>query len=165
MTEQQTVSEARDSRIREAVQFVDDEFQRIQKELKARRKSVEREFASKRKDIEKRTRKELKRIETEIKKSPIVKRADEVRKDVGKQVETRFDAMLSMMQLATKSDVKRLNKKLNKLNRRLKTIEDSQLLAKSDERRTHEKLTALTQRVKLIEETRKTNGGSASASI
>ncbi len=92
MAEHETLSEARESRINEAVQFFDDEFQRVQKELSTRRKSLEKEFASKRKTVEKRTRKELKRIQSELKKNPIVKRADAVRKDVTKQVETRVDA-------------------------------------------------------------------------
>ena len=125
MTEPETLSEARESRINEAVQFFDDEFQRIQKELSARRKSLEKEFASKRKTVEKRTRKELKRIQSELKKNPIVKRADAVRKDVTKQVETRVDSLLGLMQVASRSDVQRINKKLTTLTRRLKAIEDS----------------------------------------
>ncbi len=125
MAEHETLSEARESRINEAVQFFDDEFQRVQKELSARRKSFEKEFATKRKTVEKRTRKELKRIQLELKKNPIVKRADAVRKDVTKQVETRVDALLGLMQVASKSDVQRINKKLTTLNRRLKAIEDS----------------------------------------
>jgi hypothetical protein len=124
MAEHETLSEARESRINEAVQFFDDEFQRVQKELGARRKSIEKEFASKRKTVEKRTRKELKRIQLELKKNPIVKRADTVRKDVTKQVETRVDSLLGLMQVASKSDVQRINKKLTTLNRRLKAIED-----------------------------------------
>jgi hypothetical protein len=125
MTEPETLSEARESRINEAVQFIDDEFQRVQKELSARRKSLEKEFASKRQTVEKRTRKELKRIQSELKKNPIVKRADAVRKDVTKQVETRVDSLLGLMQVASRSDVQRINKKLTTLTRRLKAIEDS----------------------------------------
>jgi len=125
MEEHETLSEATESRINEAVQFVDDEFQRIQKELSTRRKSLEKEFASKRKTVEKRTRKELKRIQTELKKNPIVKRADAVRKDVTKQVETRVDSLLGMMQVASRSDVQRINRKLTTLNKRLKAIEES----------------------------------------
>ena len=125
MTEHETLSEARESRINEAVQFFDDEFQRVQKELGARRKSLEKEFASKRKTVQKRTRKELKRIQSELKKNPIVKRADAVRKDVTKQVETRVDALLERMPIASRSDVQRINKKLTTLSRRLKAIEDS----------------------------------------
>ena len=125
MEERETLSEATESRINEAVQFVDDEFQRVQKELSARRKSLEKEFASKRKTVEKRTRKELKRIQTELKKNPIVKRADAVRKDVTKQVETRVDSLLGMMQVASRSDVQRINRKLTTLNKRLKAIEES----------------------------------------
>ena len=124
MAEHETVSEARESRINEAVQFFDDEFQRVQKELSARRKSLERDFAAKRKTVEKRTRKELKRIQSELKKNPIVKRADAARKDVTKRVETRVDALLGLMQVASRSDVQRINKKLTTLNRRLKAIED-----------------------------------------
>jgi hypothetical protein len=125
MEEHETLSEATESRINEAVQFVDDEFQRVQKELSARRKSLEKEFASKRKTVEKRTRKELKRIQTELKKNPIVKRADAVRKDVTKQVETRVDSLLGLMQVASRSDVQRINRKLTTLNKRLKAIEES----------------------------------------
>ena len=125
MAEHGTRNEARESRINEAVQFVDDEFQRVQKELNTRRKSLEQEFATRRKTVEKRTRKELKRIQSELKKNPIVKRADSVRKDVSKQVETRVDAVLRLMQVASRSDVQRINKKLTTLNRRLKAIEDS----------------------------------------
>ena len=125
MEEHETLSEATESRINEAVQFVDDEFQRVQKELSARRKSLEKEFASKRKTVEKRTRKELKRIQTELKKNPIVKRADAVRKDVTKQVETRVDSLLGLMQVASRSDVQRINKKRTTLNKRLKAIEES----------------------------------------
>jgi hypothetical protein len=125
MAEHETPSEARQSRIDEAVQFFDDEFQRVQKELSARRKSLGKEFATKRKSVEKRTRKELKRIQSELKKSPIVKRADSVRKDVTKRVEARMDALLGLLQVASKSDVQQINKKLTTLNRRLKAIEGS----------------------------------------
>jgi len=163
MAEHQTVSKARESRINEAVQFVDDEFQRVQKELSARRKSLEKEFTTKRKTVEKRTRKELKRIQSELKKNPIVKRADAVRKDVGKQVETRVDHLLELMQLASRSDVQRLNKKISALNRRLKAVEDGQLILKSDAQRVDEKLTAMNRRMKAVEDGHKTNGSSASS--
>ena len=124
MAEHETLSEARESRIDEAVQFFDDEFQRVQKELSARRKSLEKEFATRRKTVESRTRKELKRIQSDLKKNPIVKRANAVRKDVTKQVETRVDSLLGLMQVASRSDLRRIDKKLTTLNRRLKTIED-----------------------------------------
>ena len=120
----ESLDEARESRIDEAVQFFDDEFQRVQKELSTRRKSLEKEFATRRKTVESRTRKELKRIQSELKKNPIVKRANAVRKDVTKQVETRVDSLLGLMQVASRSDLRRIDKKLTKLNRRLKTIED-----------------------------------------
>jgi len=125
MADHETLSEARESRINEAVQFFDDEWQRVQKQLSARRKSLEKEIASRRKTVEKRTRKEWRRIQSELKKSPIYKKADAARKDVAKQVETRVDSLLGLMQVASRSDVERINKKLTTLNRRLKAIEES----------------------------------------
>jgi hypothetical protein len=124
MSDHQSHGAARESRIQEAVQFFDDEFQRVQKELGARRKALEKELSFRRKSVEKRTRKELKRIQSELRKSPIVKRADAVRKDVTRQVETRVDALLARLQIASRSDLEQLNRKLTTLNRRLKAIED-----------------------------------------
>ena len=125
MAERETPIQAGESRLNNAVQFFDDEFQRVQNELRARRKSLEKEFANKRKTVEKRTRKELKRIQSEFKKSPLVQRADSVRKGVTRKVETRVDSLLEMIQVASKSDVQRINKKLTTLERRLKAIENS----------------------------------------
>jgi hypothetical protein len=161
MAERETLSEATESRINEAVQFVDDEFQRIQRELNARRKSLEKDFTARRKKVEKRTRKEMKRIQSELKKNPIVKRADAARKDVTKQVESRVDSLLGLMQIAPRSEVQRLNKKLTTMNRRLKAAEDGRITAELDAQRLSEKMATLNRRLKAIEESRKTNGGSA----
>ncbi|MBW2541366.1 MAG: hypothetical protein JRF15_04675 [Deltaproteobacteria bacterium] len=161
MAERETLSEATESRINEAVKFVDDEFQRIQRELNARRKSLEKDFTARRKKVEKRTRKEMKRIQSEFKKNPIVKRADAARKDVTKQVESRVDSLLGLMQIAPRSEVQRLNKKLTTMNRRLKAAEDGRITAELDAQRLSEKMATLNRRLKAIEESRKTNGGSA----
>ena len=99
-------------RLNDAFHSIDYEFQRVQKELTTRRRSVE-----------KRTRKELNRFQSELKKSPLVKRAKSLRKDLTKEVEASMDSFLGLIRVASKSDVERIDKKLATLNRHLKAVE------------------------------------------
>ena len=99
-------------RLNDAFHSIDNEFQRVQKELTTRRRSVE-----------KRTRKELNRFQSELKKSPIVKRAKTLQKDLTKEVEAGMDSLLGLIRVASKADVERIDKKLATLNRHLKEIE------------------------------------------
>ncbi len=99
-------------RLNDAFHSIDHEFQRVQKELTTRRRSVE-----------KRTRKELNRLQSELKKSPLVKRAKSLRKDLTKEVEASMDSFLGLIRVASKSDVERIDKKLATLNRHLKAVE------------------------------------------
>ena len=112
-------------RINGAFRSIDDEFQRVQKQLKTRRRSIEKQINGQRKTVEKRTRKEIKRLRTELEKSPLFRRAESLRKDVTKQVEARIDDMLGAFQIASRSDVQKIDKKLNQIGRRLKEIEKS----------------------------------------
>ena len=121
-------------RLNDVFHSLDDEFQRVQKELNTRRRSVKRQLKSKRKTVEKRTRKEINRLQSEFQKSPVVKRAKSLQKDLTKEVETSVESLLGLIRVASKSDVERIDKKLATLNRHLKEIE----------------------------KTRKTNGGSSS---
>jgi uncharacterized protein YukE len=110
-------------RINDALHSIDDEFQRVQKELKTRRQSVEKQLNRKRKNVERRTRKELNRLQSELKKSPLVKRAKSLQKDLTKEVEAGVDSFLGLIRVASKADVERIDKKLATLNRHLKEIE------------------------------------------
>ncbi len=112
-------------RINDAFQSIDSEFQRVQKELAQRRKTIEKQFNKSRKTVEKQTRGEVKRLRTEFRKNPIVKRAESLRKDVTKQVEDGIDNLLGLLQIASKSDLHRLDRKLNTMNRRLKEIDSA----------------------------------------
>lgn len=110
-------------RINDAFKSVDTEFQRVQKRLNTRRRSLEKELSTRRKDVEKRTRKGVKRLRTELRKNPVFKRAEKLQKDVTKQMESTVDDLLGLFQIASKSDLDRIDRKLNQLSRRLKEFE------------------------------------------
>jgi uncharacterized protein YukE len=110
-------------RLNDAFHSIDDEFQRVQKELNTRRRAAKRQLNSKRKSVEKRTRNELNRLQSELNKSPFVKRAKTIQKDLTKELESSVDSFLGLIRVASKSDVERIDKKLATLNRHLKEIE------------------------------------------
>lgn len=112
MAEQANVIQEGVDRINDAFSSIDDEFQRVQKEV-----------ANRRKHVEKRTRKQVKRLRSEFNKNPYVKRAEKLRKDTAKQIESTVDDVLSFFQIASKADLTRIDRKLNTINKRLKEIE------------------------------------------
>jgi TolA-binding protein len=123
MAEQTSLVQEGVDRLNDAFHSIDHEFQRVQKELNARRRSVEKQLSSTRKNVEKRTRKELNRLQSELKKSPLVKRAKSLQKDLTKEVEASVDTFLGLIRVASKADVARIDKKLTTLNRHLKAME------------------------------------------
>jgi hypothetical protein len=114
----QSVEEGID-RFREIFGSFESEFERVQKDLKARRKLLEKRFDAGRRDVEKRARK----VRRELRKNPTFKRFDNLRRDAARQIEQRAEGLLSALQIASKSDVQRIDRKLTQLGRKLKELE------------------------------------------
>jgi len=114
-------------RVREAVSSIESDFQRVQrrveKQLTARRKAIEKQVKARRKNLEKRTQKQVRRIRTELSKNPYVKRAQGVVNDATKQWEQGVDTVLGALQVASRRDVDRIDRKLNQINRKLRDLE------------------------------------------
>lgn len=125
MSEQVSFVQERVDQFNEAFESVTDEVQRLQKQLRSRRKSFEREFSERRKKLEKRTRKQVNKIESDFNKSPLGKRVKGLRGDVERQVEKGIDGVLGVFQIASKSDVQKLDRKIGQISRKLKEIERS----------------------------------------
>ena len=130
MSEQVSFVQESVDRVGEAYRSFDEGFQRLQKDLRNRRKTiekqvdtgrknVERQLNSSRRDIEKRTRKQV----SDLRKSPVVKRAISVRDDASKQFESRIGAVLSFFNIATRTDIERVERKLGQITRKLKAFE------------------------------------------
>jgi len=110
-------------RVREAVSTIEDDLQRVQKRVEkkvnSRRKSIEKQLKARRKDFEKQTQKQL----TQLRKNSVVKRASGLVDDAAKQLEQTVDNVLEAFQIASQRDVKRIDRKLNQINRKLKSLE------------------------------------------
>jgi hypothetical protein len=112
MAEQASLVQEGVDRLSGAFESIDHEFQRVQKKITTTRKSVE-----------KRTRKELNRFQKEAKKYPLVKRADSIVNETAKQLESGMGALMKLLQVPSRSDITRIDKRLSALSRRVKEIE------------------------------------------
>ncbi|HPG24361.1 MAG: phasin family protein [Spirochaetaceae bacterium] len=76
---------------------------------------------------QKRIEKSVKQVQSELRKLPAVKRAEKLRKDLGsrveKNLETGVDRVYERLQIARLDEVKRLERKITQLNRKLRDLE------------------------------------------
>jgi DNA repair ATPase RecN len=140
MPETSTILQDGVDRFREAAGNVTHELQRVQRDLRARRKKIEKRLETGRKDIEKRfasQRKDLgKRLETqrkqiekrtqklrgELEKNAAIKRLDAIRKDAAKQIEQGVSDVLNALQIASRSDLQRVDRKISALSKQVKEM-------------------------------------------
>ena len=99
-------------RVQSAFQSVEDEFEKLQKRVDRGRK-----------DFEKQTEQRVKSWQKELRQYSIVRRAEELQEDVSKRIESGLDAVLSNLQIATRGDMKKIDRKLNQISRKLKALE------------------------------------------
>jgi len=116
------VDESRE-RISSARERIDEEIQRVQKELASRRKDIELQLSRGRKSFEKQTRRQVRQIQKDIRKNSWIRRAEELRDEATRQFEDALEGVLGTLQIASKTDVRKIDRKLGKLSKRLKEIE------------------------------------------
>jgi tRNA G18 (ribose-2'-O)-methylase SpoU len=109
--------------VENALSGLEREFGKVRKQIETRTRDVEKRLAKGRKQIETRSRKQLRSIASEVRKNPVVKRAEALRKDAEKQLETGVESVLGFFQIASKSDVSDIDRKLNSLNKKLSGLE------------------------------------------
>jgi hypothetical protein len=106
--------------------FVEDGIERFQsavRSVESEVQKVQKRFEKRRRDLERRAQKRVKQLRSDIRQSPLVKRAESLREDTSRQLESGVDNVLAAFQIASKSDVKKLDRKLNQINRKLKELE------------------------------------------
>jgi len=123
MTEQTSLVNEGMERVSSVFKSIDGELRRVQKQLQTRRKSFEKQLASGRRDIERQTRKQVKRLQTELRKSPLIKRAQNLRGEATEQIDSAVERVLGALQIATKNDLDRIDRKLTVLTRKLKELD------------------------------------------
>jgi len=112
-------------RVREAVSSIESDFDKVQKRAEKRIRAQRKRLEAQRKSFEKKTEKQVKRMRTEFNKNPYVKRAQSVVDDASKQLEKNLDSLLETLNLASQRDIRRVDRKLNQINKKLREIEKS----------------------------------------
>ena len=123
MTQQSTLLEDGFDRIQAAFRSVEDEVQKAQKRFESRSEKFSTD-----------ANKRIKRFQKELRKYPAVKQAETFQKDLGeqfqarskqveKQIENGVATVLGTLQIASRGEINKLDKKLNRINRRLKALD------------------------------------------
>ena len=108
-------------RFQDVLKNADKEFQRVQRRVKTQRRTIERRIEKQAKSIEKQAKKQI----DQIRKNDLVKRAETLSKDVQSQLESGVESVLSIFQIASKADIQRVDRKLNRISKKLKELEAS----------------------------------------
>ena len=98
-------------RVQSAWTSVEDEFEKIQRRLEKRRKRFEKE-----------TEKQVKWL----RKTPLAKRVESLREDAARQLETNFESFVGLLPVASQSSLKRLERRVAQLTRKLNALEKAQ---------------------------------------
>jgi polyhydroxyalkanoate synthesis regulator phasin len=106
-------------RVQSAFQSLDKEYRRLQRTADKRRKEFER-----------RAERQLRRFQSELRKNPLVKRAegvrarvDEARGEAREAVVHRLESLLGALHVATRTEIEKLDRRLAQLNKKVRDLE------------------------------------------
>ena len=120
---QQNLVESAVGNMRSAVKVANRRLQKLQKEIDGRRKSVEKDLRAGRRRLEQRTQREVSRLVARAEKLPLVKQATSFYGDASRQLEAGVETVLGALQIASRSEVERLDRKLSQVSRKLRDLE------------------------------------------
>jgi len=105
--------------IQDGIDRVESAFDNFEKEYRRLSKRAEK----RRKELEKRAEQRLKKLQKDFRANPVVKRAENLRADAQKVAEDQVEQLLSGLRIATRAEVKRLDRKIATLNRKVRELE------------------------------------------
>ena len=114
----------------ESLERISTELEKWNDELQARGDNFRADGEKFRADSQKRIEKSIKQAQKELRKVPMIKRAEELRQELNDRVEKNFDAGVDRvyegLKLARLDEVKKLERKVAQLNKKLRTLEKQQ---------------------------------------
>ncbi len=114
--------QARSNIIEESFERVQDRFRTAGDELQ----KLQNRATKNRREFAKRTQKRTEKVQKRLLKVPAIKAADDFRAEVFKQIESNMDEFMSRLPVASSSDVKKLERKVNALTKKVRTLEKAQ---------------------------------------
>ena len=112
MAEYTEVADETLDRLQAMFRSIEEEFEKLQQRVNDRADEFSKE-----------TQRRVDRMGKELRKSPLYKRAESFRKEANKQLEKNVDSVLGALNIATRSDIKKLERKVNQLSKKLKEME------------------------------------------
>ncbi len=108
-------------------EWANEGIERISNELEKWNDKIQSRSEQFRKDSQKRIEKGVKQVQDELRKVPGVKRAEELRTEIETRVEKNIDAgvdrVYAKLKLARLDEVKKLERKIAQLNKKLSALE------------------------------------------
>jgi hypothetical protein len=108
-------------------EWANEGIERISSELEKWNDKIQSRSEQFRKDSQKRIEKGVKQVQDELRKVPGVKRAEELRSEFENRVEKNIDAgvdrVYAKLKLARLDEVKKLERKIAQLNKKLRALE------------------------------------------
>ena len=98
--------------------IIDESFDRVQRAFDSANEEIEK--------LQERAQKNARKAQDRLLEIPAFKKADDLRKKMRKRAESNVDDFMKVLPVATESDIKKINLKLNQINRKLKAIEKAQ---------------------------------------
>ncbi|UCE85008.1 MAG: hypothetical protein JSU66_11695 [Deltaproteobacteria bacterium] len=123
MSESAGIVQGSIDRFQAAVESIEGDVRKFQKNLRSQRKDLEKRFERTRKNLEKQTRQRVDRALSDVRKRPAYKRVESARKDLSKRVDAGVETFLGAFGVASRSEVQRLDRKLNQVNKKLRELE------------------------------------------
>ena len=111
--------QARANIIEESFERVQDRFRSAGDELQ----KLQDRATKNRRAFTKRTQKRTEKVQKQLLEIPAIKAADTFRVEVFKQIEANMEEFLSRMPVASNSDVKKLERKINALTKKVRALE------------------------------------------
>ena len=114
----------------EGIEKIGNAIDEFSDELQSRADDLQSRGEKLRKDGQKRFEKRFKQVQKDLRKQPAVKRVEKFRAELEQRVEKNRDAasdrVLSSLGLASSGEVKKLERKIAQLNKKLRTLEKAQ---------------------------------------
>jgi len=99
-------------RVQSAFESLDKEYRRLQKRAEKRRR-----------ELEKRAEKRVKQLRADLRRNPVVRRAEDLREDARKRFEDQVEQLLATFKIATRGEVRKLDRKVTQLSKKLRALE------------------------------------------
>lgn len=100
-----------------------DRFESVVKSVERDFKRLQKQADKRRKELEKRAERQVKKLQTELRKNPVVQRAESLRVDAVRAVEEGVETLLGTLRIASHAEITRLERKVGQLGRKVRQLE------------------------------------------